>query len=331
MRVHITETQLDGGSALKLETEALRMLVVPGRGAKIRSLVDKRTGHEYLWSNPQPPDRRPMYGDYYPDCDTSGWDECFPTISEVFYPEPPWTGILVPDHGEVWALPWSWESQGDILRLWVHGVRFPYRFERSMDFSDPDRVVVTYVVQNFAPFEFKCFWSMHPTFNVTPATRILLPPQSRVRVELSTDDRLGLFLAEHAWPMTVDRLGQEVDMSLMGSIDQGFGDKLFTTPLSEGWAAFTDPSTQQYLAFTFCRHEVPHVGICANRGAWSAGGKPYFALMLEPCNGWPDRLDLAMTRGRHITVPALGQWSWSVALHIGRGDEQLAGIIRHRA
>ena len=327
MSLHITETDWNGTPALIVETEALRMLIVPGVGAKIRSLMDKQTGHEYLWANPQPPAGRPAYGAPYSDCDLSGWDECFPSISEVYYPQQPWKGILVPDHGEVWALPWSWERQGDALRLWANGVRFPYRFERRMDFAQPDRVVVTYTVRNFAPFDFGCLWSMHPTFNVTPATRVLLPPRARVRVELSAGERLGPFLSEHDWPMTVDRAGRSVDLSVMGPTDQQFGEKLYTTPVSEGWAAFTDSDTQQYLAFTFSPEEVPYVGVCMNRGAWATCGQPYFALMLEPCNGWPDALDTALTRGRAISVPAQGQRSWTVTLHIGRGDARLAGII----
>ncbi len=49
------------------------------------------------------------------DYDIGGFDECLPTISACLYPEPPFAGVMMPDHGEVWALPWKYEIQGEEL------------------------------------------------------------------------------------------------------------------------------------------------------------------------------------------------------------------------
>ena len=44
------------------------------------------------------------------DYDASGFDECFPTIGACAYPEAPWQGVIAPDHGELWTLPWAWQE-----------------------------------------------------------------------------------------------------------------------------------------------------------------------------------------------------------------------------
>jgi len=326
------ETQLGEFQALEIESEQFRLTLLPAMGAKVISLIDKSSGYDYLWHNPQRPYRRPAFGDLYTDYDVSGWDECFPTIAEAPYPDGAWRGILAADHGEVWTLPWE---TCEVLKtsqvcMWTEGIRFPYRFERRMDFSQAGQIALTYTAHNRAPFPFKCFWSMHPSFAVTPATRILLPAETRYRVEISTDERVGSFLSEHPWPVVADRHGKEIDLSIMGPADQGYMEKLFSTRLAQGWGAFYDPESDQYLAFTFSPEEVPFIGVCTNRGAFPLGAGKWFDLMFEPCTGWPDRLDLAATRGACMVIPPRGELRWTVNVHLGRGSQALAGIIgRH--
>jgi len=52
------------------------------------------------------------YGAVFVDQDMSGWDEMFPTINACTYPAPsPYAGITLPDHGEVWVLPWEHDQR----------------------------------------------------------------------------------------------------------------------------------------------------------------------------------------------------------------------------
>ena len=64
----------------------------------------------------------------------SGFDEVFPSIESCYYPVEPWEGVKVPDHGEVWSLPWRYEVHEDSVDLSVHGVRFPYRLQKKIHF-----------------------------------------------------------------------------------------------------------------------------------------------------------------------------------------------------
>ncbi|HEX2325408.1 MAG TPA: hypothetical protein VHQ00_08405 [Chloroflexota bacterium] len=317
--------EVDGQRALALEGEAVRLVLLPGVGAKIVSCLDRRTGHEYVWRNPAGRIVPPEYGGAFERYDISGWDECFPGIGRCPYPEAPWQGVEVPDHGEVWTLPWHAEGQGEGLRLWTHGVRFPYTFEKRIT-PTATGFATHYRVRNRAPFPFRCGWSTHPLFAATPQTRVLVPEGVRVRVEVSFSGRLGPLLSEHAWPRAVDRSGLEVDLSLMGPAGQGEADKLYTTPLPAGWAALHDGASDQWLAFTFDPSDVPLVGFWGNRGGWPPE-RPCFNLALEPCAGCPDRLDIAVPRGEFRTVPPEGELAWRLDVHVGRGGEALERVI----
>jgi hypothetical protein len=323
----LSQTNVEDLNGLVFENDTIKMTILPDLGAKVISLVLKANGHEYLWRYPGRPLRLPEYDSTFTDYDISAWDECFPTIYPVPYPLDPWKGIQVPDHGEVWALPWRWEMQGEALRMWTHSIRFGYHFERTFRLTDDGAIEIAYSATNPTAFPLHSLWSMHPFFNVTPTSRILLPTHTRIRVEASKYNRLGGFMAEHPWPRTVDTHGLPTDMGLLGSPEQAINDKLYTTPLTQGWAALFDPQGEHYLAFTFDPREVPFLGICLIRGGWPVGGIPAFTAILEPCKGWPDRLDLAMTQGASFEVPAGGECRWNVNLHLGTGWDKLSNIV----
>jgi hypothetical protein len=331
MATTVTETTVEGLAALAIENAHLRMLVIPELGGKVISLVRRPSGYEFLWRHPGRSLRPAAYGADFAAYDISGWDECFPSIAEVVYPKEPWTGTVVPDHGELWTLPWHYQVEVDTLRMWTHSVRFAYHFQRTFHFTPSGGIDLAYEVSNPTPFPLHGFWSMHPFFNVTPASRLLLPQGIRVRVEISTDWRIAPFLGESPWPLAVDRRhNQPVDLSVMGAPDQGTIEKLYTTPLPEGWAALYHPDDEHFLAFTFDRDEIPFMGICQMRGGWPSTGEPSYSLILEPCNGWPDRLDLAIDRGAGLVVPGGGTLRWGLTLHLGQGRQALEQILDRR-
>src|SRR5512137_2831249 len=97
-----------GSPAWRLEDDALRIIVVPEAGGKIVSLLDRRTGYEWLI---QPAHANPFRllppGSVYNDEQVGGWDEMLPTILAGPDPEPgPYEGAALPDHGELWTMVW---------------------------------------------------------------------------------------------------------------------------------------------------------------------------------------------------------------------------------
>ena len=326
MSTKFQESMLDDLVKLVLENDVVQLSILPELGGKIVSLIWKPAGREHLWRHPGRPFRRPEYAGDFESYDISGWDECFPTIAEVVYPDPPWKGITVPDHGEVWALPWQWKFDAGVLRMWVHSVRFGYRFERAITLRDAGQVDISYRVVNPTPFPLKSLWSMHPFFNVTPSSRVLLPAGVSVRVDYSLGWRIGSYLSNHDWPRTIDNDGEIVDLGLMGP-EQPFFEKLFTTRLPAGWTALYDEADGGFLAFTFDPDAVPYVGICHMRGGWPANDVHSYSTILEPCSGWPDRLDIAASRGDYLEIPAEGERTWDLTLPLGQGKPELEHAI----
>jgi hypothetical protein len=126
--------------------------------------------------------------------------------------------------------------------------------------------------------------------------------------------------------LTTDASGEAVDLSVIASGVLGFADKLYTTRLPEGWCALYDPESGDFVAFTFSPEQVPYVGVWINQGGWPLEGEPSFNVALEPCMGYPDRLDIAVLRDEVTAVPAKGTLSWRLKLRAGRTDDVLSVV-----
>jgi hypothetical protein len=327
MSLHLTDSTVEGFPALIVESDVISLTILPSLGAKILSLVWKPTGFDYLWRQPDRPLRLASYGADFEAGDISGWDECFPTIGQCFYPEEPWRGAPVPDHGGLWSLGWEWAVENDALRMWSYGVRFPYRFERRIAFPRPGTMALTNTVEQRAPFPLRALWSMHPFFRVAADTQVILPEGAPVSVEVSKSDRLGGFLTRHRWPIVVERDGNSIDLSLVGPPDARHMDKIFVGPLLDGYASLFTPSSQHFIAFTFEPQAVPYVGLALMLGGSPDGGEPSYSVILEPCTGWPDRLDVAIARGAAMIIPGRSTVRWDVALHLGTGRSELDAVL----
>ena len=317
--------RVDQVDAIALSEGNLSVAVVPELGGKICSV--RWSGRELLARNPLRP---ASYDSAYADFDASGFDECLPTIGSCPYPVGAWQGVNIPDHGEVWSIPWSYKLADTRLHMRVHGVRFPYAFEKTIELRPSDAIHLEYAFINLSPFPFPFIWSAHPLIAPRPGMRIHLPWGTRVRVDWSKGGRLGDLLAEHDWPITRDRDGRNVDMSLIGDPACGHVDKLYTTKLGEGWCAVHDPADGFYLAMLFPLDRVPYVGLSINQGGWPVDRPAYYNLGLEPCNGYPDCLDVAIASGECAVAAPGDRLEWHLELHVGRCPDLPSEIQRLR-
>jgi hypothetical protein len=127
--------------AFVLDNDVLRLTIVSRLGGKIVSLVRLESGYEYLLQPPEPERtyRTRSYGDRFEDYETSGFDECAPTVAECLYPEEPFLRSRLPDHGDVWSLPADAEIDGGQLCLTTHLRSLPLRFMKKVQLQE-DRV-----------------------------------------------------------------------------------------------------------------------------------------------------------------------------------------------
>lgn len=321
--MQIYYSQFKGTDSVTVENDALKVTFLPTIGGKMASLIDKKTKREYLWQEPGEKLDRPEYDTLFEKWGMFGFDEMFPTISECYYEEKPWQGIRLPDHGEVWSLPWEYDIHADHLHMWVYGVRFPYRLDKWVRFADPLIIRIDYNAANLSSFDFKFIWAAHPLFNVEPGTRIILPKS--VESIMNTNggrERLGDFGQIHPWPRTKTTTGEEYEIDrVYPDIGTHYEKYYVLDELNEGWAALQNPQTKDVLALSFPPDKVPYLGLWVNEG----GYYNQYNVALEPCTGAFDRVDMASRFDKVSVVPAKGSYTWHLGLTIGR-QEVLRGV-----
>jgi len=332
----MTVTAIDyrGWQAIRLEDDAASLVLLPEIGGKIGSLRARTTGAELLWQDPTRPYRRPVYADEFGNYDASGFDECFPTIAAAPYPEAPWAGIAVPDHGELWCTPWRYElPDARTIYLHTYGVRFPYHFEKWIVVADGG-FALRYRLTNLSPFPLKSIWSAHPLFRAEEGMQVLLPGAPAMRLTHAIGKRVGgELLHTYTWPWLPGPSGAPVDYSRIGSPALDANDKIYADTPADGWCALWDPRSGAYVGFTLSAAEIPFVGVCINHGGWPLTGAKGFWVAIEPCTGWPDRLDDATAVGAHATLAGWNSREWSLGLHLGQASsaEEVGGRLQaHR-
>lgn len=306
--VRLTETTVAGFHALTIENDSIACTLVPALGAKLASLRDRRTGHEWLWRNPCLPFRRVgRASSYVAAADSGGWDECFPSVSPCRYPLAPWRGAVVPDHGELWAQEARIETTRDeaggaSIRAALAGVSFPYTFARTISLvPDSDTLRLGYEVRNESAHRLACIWSAHLLIPLEAGMRLDLPAGTIVHVNAGTRGDAPA-PSTYPWPPQTGAC----PFPALPAPDVGVACKLWSEPLREGWAELVGGAGR--LRFSFDPVLLPQIALWINAGAWAgAGGAPYNNLGLEPCFGAQDSLAEAVTHDRPYGILPPGE------------------------
>jgi hypothetical protein len=319
--VENSELTIGGMRAVRLRSADLEIELIPELGGKMVSLRDLSSGRQWLWRDPHRAFRPAIYGDDFASYDLSGFDECFPTIGGCYYPDPPFSGIFVPDHGEVWSLPWELELTSIGARLQTRGVRFPYVFDKQINLVDGARIRISYQVTNPSSAPFKYFWSAHPLFAVEPGMHVVLPGQPRLSQELMLcGNRLrgDGFLSDLRWPLVIGQDGREHDLRVLPNTKGPVIDKVYAGPLESGWCAIWSPGSGDYVGFSFDLADVFRVGVCVSLGMRPPDEGAWGWVALEPCTGSTDRLDVSILRGHYQLLSAGQTIGWELTLAAGR-------------
>src|SRR5215210_553206 len=126
------QTNVSGFPAVALRSDELEVVAVPTIGLKLTNLR-RLDGREWLWRSDQIPLALPEPGTSYVEtADSGGWDECFPTVGPSPLPGAPSGTPPLPDHGELWAAPWTSSvyehADGVTLAGTAICTRLPYEF-----------------------------------------------------------------------------------------------------------------------------------------------------------------------------------------------------------
>jgi hypothetical protein len=316
MACRISETRYKDQPAVTIESEALAAQFLPSIGAKMASLVYKPLGFELLVQRPGESYRLQPYGGDYLAGECSGFDDMFPTIDECYYSSSPWKGTLIPDHGEVWSLPWECRAEGDRLELAVQGVRFPYRLEKTARFAGSSKLHIDYRLANLSNFDFDFMWAAHLMLNLEEDCELVLPPGvERVISRLSYSGALGRYGEEFPWPAFTLPDGTARDLRRIRPKTAQDAEKYFVKGrLPEGWCALRYGQKNVTLTLSFPADRVPYIGILPNEG----GRQDLYNIFLEPCTASFDDLNVAKLRNEFSTVKANSTYEWSLAIAVAQ-------------
>lgn len=313
MSIQISNSTYKDQPAVTLQSESMRAQFLPSIGGKMSSLTDTASGFDVLMHRPGDAYRMQPYAGVYVDGECSGLDDMFPTIEACHYERFPWRGTELPDHGEVWSLPWSHAVEDEQLRMTVHGVRLPYRLDKTVRFAGARTLRIDYTLSNLSPFPFDYMWVAHPILTMDEDSRLILPEGTKRIVSVfSSGGELGAHGDEFDWPIATLPNGQQRDLSRMAPKSTARAAKYWVKgPMTEGWCALTYPSRKLKLTLDFPIETVPYLGILPNEGVGDL-----YNMFLEPATASFDRPDDALKRGQCPQIAGNSSVVWHLAISI---------------
>lgn len=281
-----------GFRAVVLENRYLRAVVLPELGAKVWSLVDKQADREVLWHNPRMPPRPVHFGATYDDWFCGGWDELFPNDAPVAA-----NGDVYPDHGEIWSMPFAWDVAAEgaqvELRMRRSGIVSSTQIEKRITLrADEPYLRFGHRIANEGPRPLDFLWKLHPALRVTPASRIDMPAR-RVLLDEGFRDRLGPATAEFTWPHAAGPDGATIDMRQVPPYESATCDFYYAVDIDAGWCSLTDTAAEAGFGMAFDPAVFRTVWVFGAYGGW----RGLYTTILEPCTGYPYRLDDAIAQG----------------------------------
>lgn len=267
---------------LTLETEVLRLVLLPDAGARVVELTDLRSGRN--WAHPVP---SPAPLDAPTDRDVfvgrgCAWDECFPTIAAD--PE----GGAPRDHGDLWDRPHTCEVNGNSILSTYDGPG--YRFQRRLS-VEGNVVTAAYTVNRPADADgpMPWIWSQHFILDTRPGESLVF-------------DGLDAFDP----PLHAGLTGNRVP-----DIEAGIVQKTYARAQSNAAPGISGPDGG--IRF---RWDGAQAGYC---GLWlNFGGLPEHApahrMAIEPATSPAENITSARTKGGLRTLEPGGRADWQVTI-----------------
>ncbi len=308
----ISESSYKDIPSVLFENEFIRLLFLPEHGGKAASILDRKSGREFLLQAPNTAYRKQPYDGNYTTGECSGFDDMFPTIDPVPYPDFPWKGAGMPDHGEVCALPWQWRRNGDSLEMSVDGLRFPYTLTKRISFIGERRIRIAYCARNRSGYPFEYIYASHLMLNVEDDGEILLPGAGKATWGFSRFPKGASYGDKLEWPIAILPDGR-VSLDRTPELNpDGNNYKFFLEgALNSGWCGYRYPDGTLFR-LNFSPKELPAFCLWVNDGSFHG----FRNIALEPCSAAYDRIDIARLHGQRSIIAPFGCQEWTLELEI---------------
>ncbi len=289
-----------GVQAIVLENASLRVVVLPGLGARVASLVDRRTAREWL-QQPRSEVLEPAApaGTRYVDTDHFGWDEMLPTVDPCPFPGEALPGVELHDHGAVWSVPWSLVDESSAhCTLRVETRRPDFSLTRRLSLRDSS-VRAEYELVSRADEPMPTLWAAHPQLVATGA-RLRIEPEPSALVDVTAGDQ----------PFEIP---YEDGLEVARDVEPG-GDRMCYLPPDETFErAVLEVDDGQRLSCTADTTTCRYLGIWLDHGLRTTGQ----VVAIEPTTSYYDALDRAVHLGRARYLQPGEVVRWWMELELG--------------
>jgi galactose mutarotase-like enzyme len=321
-----------GWQSLALESDDLRVTVLPEKGADIYEFVDLATGIDVLFKGPwglQPPGASPLEGsgdDEFMWNYEGGWQELFPSVNEVC----DYHGNRIPFHGEVASLPWDYDvvqGEGDevTVLLWTSCRQTPFRLERVMRLrGGVPELTLEGTVVNESDESAHFVWGQHCVLGspfLEPGCRLEIPVRTIVTSPVVWEPQTARLAPgqREPWPHARLRSGGTVDLREVPGPETESHDDLYVTDLDAGWLSVRKPHPD--LTFRLEWDPAVFRWVVLWQPYGGARAKPLagsYALGIEP---WTSRLTLeeAVKAGEAIELAGGERFESMVRARLERG------------
>ena len=279
---------------VRLQSDSLEVSILPELGAKLFDLIDRTTGHNFLWHNPRiAPQRYPIeanFDNYW----CGGWDDGFPTCEACSH-----NGEVYPNLGELRSLQWKIAALDLVapepfVTLTSFGPISPVRARKIVRLSNGS-VETEFHVHHIGHHPIDFIWGTHPAYAIEPGCVIHIPARSGI-VGQTNHPHLGEPGQRYEWPR-LETVEGAVDMSRVGppgKLSAGH----YATDLAAGWYALEYPDRQTGLLVEFPPGLCPYLWLWLSYGGW----RGYYVAVIEPWTSHPVTLSEAVAAKTHRTL-----------------------------
>jgi Domain of unknown function (DUF4432) len=250
----VSTGEVAGWQSVVLENDDLQVVVLPGKGAEIHQIVDRRSGVGVLFTGPwglRPPGSAPLPGsgdDEFMWNYAGGWQELFPSVNEACV----YRGRRIPFHGEVASLPWEYEVVADsgdevAVRFSTRTRQTPFLLERLMRLRE-GRAEVSFdgTVTNEGEHAGHFVWGQHCVVGhpfLEQGCRLEIPARTIVTSPVLWEPETARLepARREPWPFAPLRGGGYVDLRDVPGPETGSHDDLYVTDLDDGWLQVFNP------------------------------------------------------------------------------------------
>jgi len=302
-------TVFKGTDALFIENGCFKA-VFTIHGAKLVSLIDKRSGRELMLQSKNEKLILGTYDSDYNAVDVCGFDEMFPTIDVCYSEQYPWEGVKMPDHGEVWSLDWDCASDSEKIEACIYGVRFPYKLSKSIYFNGNGALRCDYRLENLSAFNMEFLWAAHAMFAMEEDSYIILPAgQTNATLTYTHDGYLGsgygdtMKIDEKFDVAAIDDCSYKINFSRKNKV---YMEKFYLNGVVEhGICGVMYTSDGSAYKMAFPAEQVPYLGVLISNGLHIGE-----CVILEPCTAAFDRPDRAKAFNCNSVVGAHSVYKW---------------------